>query len=78
MIIMELIKAHVFTSEIDAHKAIISINSGEGIIQDAAFTSSYCTFQQFNDFWYISADETTIKYLGEPIEIQINNNFEIE
>jgi hypothetical protein len=69
---MSFIKAHTFTTEVEANNAIDLINQGEGIpVSEDAVTRTYCEAIAYEDFWYIHADEVTEKYLGQPSEIEI-------
>lgn len=69
---MAFIKAHTFTTEVEANNAIDLINQGEGIpVSDDAVTRTYCDFQQLDDIYYIVADDVTESYLGEPTDLEI-------
>lgn len=75
---MAYIKTHTFTTLEEANNAINEINKGEGIpINDEAATRTYTQPQENNGNIYIIADEVTIKYLGEPTEIELIYNDEI-
>ena len=67
-----IFKAHIFDSLEQANNAIDTINQGEGIpVNDEATTRTYTQAQENNENIYILADEVTIKYLGEPSEIEL-------
>lgn len=69
---MAFIKAHTFTTEVEANQAIEIINQGEGIpVLPDAVTRTYCEYQENEGRIFIQADEVTEKYLGESIEIEI-------
>jgi hypothetical protein len=69
---MAYIKAHTFATEQDAQQAIDLINQGEGIpVNPEAVTRTYTEAQENEGRIFIISDEVTIKYLGEPIEIEI-------
>lgn len=71
---MAFIKIHKFTSENEANQAIELINQGEWIpYSDDAVTRTYCEAKQYQDFWYIHADEVTEKYLNEVEQIEITS-----
>jgi hypothetical protein len=71
------LKSHLFDSLELANAAIKVINQGEGIpISSDAVTQNYTSAKKHNENFYIEADETTIKYLGLPIELNIKD-FEI-
>jgi hypothetical protein len=65
-------KVHKFNKLEQANEAISLINKGEKI---PAFPDSesitYTMPIKFNDFWYISADEVTQKYIETTTEITI-------
>jgi len=65
-------KAHTFTTHQEAQQAIELINQGEGIpVNPEAVTRTYTEAQENEGRIFIISDEVTIKYLGEPIEIEI-------
>jgi hypothetical protein len=69
---MASIKVHIFITEQEAHQAIDLINKGEGIpVNPEAVTRTYTEAQENEGRIFIISDEVTIKYLGEPIEIEI-------
>jgi hypothetical protein len=69
---MQLLKAHTFDTFEAANAAIEVINQGEGIpVNPEAVTRTYTQAQENNGTIYIVADEVTVKYLGEPIEIEL-------
>ena len=69
---MQFIKAHTFTTEVEANNAIHLINQGEGIpVSEDAVTRTYCEAIAYQDIFYIHADEVTQKYLGASVEIEI-------
>ena len=69
---MASIKAHIFVTEQEAQQAIELINQGEGIpVNPEAVTRTYTEAQENEGRIFIISDEVTIKYLGEPIEIEI-------
>jgi hypothetical protein len=74
---MGYIKAHVFTTETEAKNAIDLINKGEGIpVSEDSTTTTYTEYKQENGFFYIFADDVTVKYLDtptdyEPIEFEL-------
>lgn len=73
------IKAHTFDTLKEANAAIEVINQGEGIpVSDDAVTRTYTTAQENNGIIYIVADDVTEKYLGEPTEIEINDDLDID
>jgi hypothetical protein len=66
------IKAHTFQTYQEAQQAIELINIGEGIpVNPEAVTRTYTEAQENEGRIFIISDEVTIKYLGEPIEIEI-------
>jgi hypothetical protein len=69
---MASIKAHIFNTEQEAQQAIELINQGEGIpVNPEAVTRTYTEAQENEGRIFIISDEVTIKYLGEPTEIEI-------
>ena len=75
---MQFTKVHLYTTIEDANNAIELINQGEGIpINETATTRTYTEAQENNGNIYILADDVTIKYLGEPVEIELIYNEEI-
>lgn len=71
------IKAHVYNTENEALQAIELINKSEGIpVSDDAVTRTYTEPHEHNGIIYIASDDVTAKYLGEPIEIEINTENE--
>jgi hypothetical protein len=69
---MVSIKAHTFQTHQEAQQAIDRINQGEGIpVNPEAVTRTYTEAQENEGRIFIISDEVTIKYLGEPIEIEI-------
>ena len=65
-------KAHIFDSLEQANNAIDTINQGERIpINDEATTRTHTEAQENNGTIYILSDEVTIKYLGDPSEIEL-------
>jgi hypothetical protein len=69
---MASIKVHIFVTEQEAQQAIELINQGEGIpVNPEAVTRTYTEAQENEGRIFIISDEVTIKYLGEPIEIEI-------
>lgn len=67
-----LFNAHTYETEAAAVAAIALINNGEGIpVYDNAATQTYIQAQLHSSgCWYIKADEITIKYLGEPQQLE--------
>jgi hypothetical protein len=75
---MASIKAHTFATEQEAQQAIDLINQGEGIpVSEDAVTRTYTQWKQLEDTYYISADEVTEKYLGEPTDLELPEHTEI-
>lgn len=75
---MPFTNVHLFESFEAANDAIQTINQGEGIpINETATTRTYTEAQENNGNIYILADDVTIKYLGEPVEIELIYNEEI-
>lgn len=75
---MAYTNVHLFESLEAANVAIQTINQGEGIpISETATTRTYTEAQENNGNIYILADDVTIKYLGEPTEIELIYNDEI-
>jgi hypothetical protein len=73
-----LFKAHTFTTEAEAQQAIDLINVGEGIpVSEDAVTRTYCEPAQYENGWYIIADEVTQKHLGEPTDLELPETTEI-
>lgn len=61
-----MIDAHLFDTEQEAMAALAIIDAGEGLpVNPAAATTGYTTCLPYTHGWYIRADETTIRYLGE-------------
>lgn len=75
---MQYTNVHLFDSFVTANIAIQTINNGEGIpVNETATTRTYTQAQENNGNIYILSDEVTIKYLGEPTEIELIYNDEI-
>ena len=72
---MAFIKGYLFATEQATLSAIATINQGEGIPNNGYLTQTYCEPKNCASGYYITHDEVTAKYLGAPIdiEIQINN-----
>lgn len=64
--------AHIYETQQAAAAAVALINKGEGIpVYDNAATQTYTQEQLHSSgCWYIKADDITIKYLGEPQELE--------
>lgn len=75
---MQFSKVHLYATIEDANVDIETINNGEGIpVNETATTRTYTEAQENNGNIYILADDVTIKYLGEPVEIELIYNEEI-
>jgi hypothetical protein len=75
---MASIKAHLFATEAEAQQAIDLINVGEGIpVSEDSVTRTYTNFQTVEEIYYITADEVTEKYLGEPTDLELPEPTEI-
>lgn len=75
---MAYINVHLFDSFEAANIAIETINNGEGIpVNETATTRTYTQAQENNGNIYILADDVTVKYLGEIIEIELIYNEEL-
>lgn len=75
---MAFTNVHLFDSFEVANVAIETINQGEGIpVNETATTRTYAEAQENNGNIYILADDVTVKYLGEPVEIELIYNEEI-
>jgi archaellum component FlaG (FlaF/FlaG flagellin family) len=71
-------KVHLYATIQDAIIAIEIINNGEEIpVSQTAITQTYTEAQENNGNIYILADDVTIKYLGEPVEIELIYNEQI-
>jgi hypothetical protein len=73
---MAFIKGYLFKTNQAALNAIATINQGEGIPNNGYLTQTYCEPKTCVNGFYIAYDEITQKYLGTPIDIEIdlNNN----
>jgi hypothetical protein len=73
---MESTKGYFFKTKKSALTAISTINQGEGIPNNGYLTQTYCEPKTCVNGFYIAHDEVTQKYLGQPIDIEIdlNNN----
>ena len=66
------IKAHIYQTQAEAQTAIDMVNQGEGIpFNENATTLTYMPIQQYENIYYIAADEVTEKYLGEADFLEI-------
>lgn len=75
---MAFTNVHLFESLEAANVAIETINNGERIpVNETATTRTYTQAQENNENIYILADDVTVKYLGEPVEIELIYNIEI-
>lgn len=69
---MTFIKAHKFNEFLDSENALKQINQGEGIpLNDDSVTLTYTSIYKQNGIYYIRADQTTQKYLGQPEDLEI-------
>jgi hypothetical protein len=73
---MESTKGYFYKTKATATKAIDTINNGENIPQEGSTTITYCEPIVCKNGFCISYDEVVQKYLGQPIDIEIdlNNN----
>jgi hypothetical protein len=73
---MEFTKGYFFKTNQAALNAIATINQGEGIPNNGYLTQTYCEPNNCVNGFYIAYDEVTEKYLGQPVDIEIdlNNN----
>jgi hypothetical protein len=69
-------KGYLFQTKQAAITAVSSINEGEGIPNNGFLTKTYCEPIEVVGGWAILHDEVTQKYLGTPVDIEIdlNNN----
>lgn len=75
---MQYTNVHLYATIEEANNAIELINQGEGIpINETATTRTYTQQQENNGNIYILADDVTVKYLGEPVEIELIYNEEL-
>lgn len=75
---MTFIKVHKYENKEQALQAIQVINDALGIPKNyEAVTRTYAQPIEKDDFWYFHADKVTEKYIGEGVEIEIKQDFEI-
>ena len=73
-----ILKVHLFQTIEEANASIDLINKGEGIpVNNESVTRTYTQTQQNEGRIFIVSDQVTEKYLGNPIDLEIIYNEEL-